>query len=152
MCEIPPEVILQAVAPAHGHHHHKHAQQGGAIVVDSVEGCMREAGELIQAGVRSDEVVELGELVMLRRDAERRRQEKEAMDPQGVELASSTKGRKKGKQMDDDEKADQGLRDWLCKGNVIYKSVGIGLMDVVVGNELVDLADSRNVGVRVDDF
>jgi ornithine cyclodeaminase/alanine dehydrogenase-like protein (mu-crystallin family) len=41
---------------------------------------------------------------------------------------------------------------WLRGGNVIYKSVGMGLMDLVVGSDLVTLARSNGVGVTVEDF
>jgi ornithine cyclodeaminase/alanine dehydrogenase-like protein (mu-crystallin family) len=144
MCEIHPDVIRQAVAPAHKRHHHKHAQQGGAIVVDSVESCLRDAGELIQAGLGGREVVELGELVMLKRDAEKRRQERSSsLDSEGVEI-----GGKKGST----DHMDKSLHEWLCRGNVIYKSVGLGLMDVTVGGDLVRLADERGVGTRIENF
>ena len=125
-----------------------------------MEACLREAGEVIQAELRGEEVVELGELVMLKRDAERRRRERGEVDAYGVEIASAKKGRKgrkgstKGASSEEElaDRADESLREWLCRGNVVYKSVGIGLMDVVVGGELVELADARGVGVRVDDF
>jgi len=45
-----------------------------------------------------------------------------------------------------------GLHQWLTKGNVIYKSVGLGLMDVVVGRELVRLARQRGIGTTIQDF
>ena len=41
---------------------------------------------------------------------------------------------------------------WLCTGNVIYKSVGMGLMDLVVGGDLVKLAKEKGVGIVVDGF
>ncbi|KAG9235901.1 hypothetical protein BJ875DRAFT_254485 [Amylocarpus encephaloides] len=41
---------------------------------------------------------------------------------------------------------------WLRSGNVIYKSVGFGLLDQVVGSDLVTLARNNNVGVTVEDF
>lgn len=144
MCEIHPDVIRQAVAPAHRHHHHRHAQQGGAIVVDSVESCLKEAGELIQAGLSGREVVELGELVMLKRDAEKRRQESSSsLDSEGVEIG--------GKKESADD-MDKSLQEWLCRGNVIYKGVGLGLMDVTVGGHLVRLADERGLGTRIENF
>lgn len=158
MVEIHPDIIRQAVAPQHGRHFHKHAKQGGAIIVDSVESCMREAGEIIQAGLESDQVVELGELVMLRRDAEARRRNRPASssnnslnDQSGIQIADDDKcpGKASSGGLDDD---DLGLKDWLARGNVIYKGVGLGLMDVVIGSDLVALADSRNVGVRIEDF
>ncbi|KAH7132199.1 shikimate/quinate 5-dehydrogenase [Dendryphion nanum] len=41
---------------------------------------------------------------------------------------------------------DKSLDDWLANGLVIYKSVGIGIMDLAVGNALLDLAKEKNVG------
>lgn len=145
MIELHTDIIKQAVAPSHHHHHHKHAVQGGAIVVDSVDSCMKEAGEIIQAGLGAREVVELGELVMLKRDADARRQAAEqGLDAGGVEIGGG--GGKKGKN------SDGGLKEWLEKGNVIYKSVGLGLLDVVVGTEIVKLADQRGTGTRIQNF
>jgi hypothetical protein len=110
---------------------------------------LKEAGELIQAGVGGKEVVELGELVMLKRDAEKRKEQHKAESAEslgeGVQL-----GRKKKK--GSSEEGDGGLKDWLERGNVIYKSVGLGLMDCVIGNELVKLADERGIGTRFENF
>ena len=47
---------------------------------------------------------------------------------------------------------EQGLVDWLTRGNVLFKSVGLGLMDVVVGGDLIRLAKERDVGVTIEDF
>lgn len=141
MLELDPEILRQAVHQSdHKHHHHRHAKSGGAVVVDSVEACLKEAGEVIQAGLEGHQVVELGELVMLKRDMEARRRG-----------SSSTEGSAEGVQAKE-EHGDTGLRDWLERGNVIYKSVGLGLMDVVVGGDLVGLADERGVGTRIKDF
>jgi len=155
MIEIHPEIIQQAVAPTHGHHHHKHAKQGGAIVVDSIEACLKEAGEVIQAGLGGGQVVELGELIMLRRDAEVRRQggDKDCDAGGGIELGQRKRRKSQsGGKGGDAHEDDGGLRDWLERGTVIYKSVGLGLMDVVVGGDLVRLADERGVGTRIEDF
>jgi ornithine cyclodeaminase/alanine dehydrogenase-like protein (mu-crystallin family) len=158
-CEIAPEILQQAVAPAHSHRHfHKHAASGGAVVVDSIEACLQEAGEVVQAGLKPEQVVEIGELVMLKRDVERRREEcrskvEEGLDDGGVELGETKKRRGSGAKKDEEEdKTHKSLTEWLTKGNVIYKSVGLGLMDVVVGGELVRLADERGIGTRIDDF
>ncbi|KAH9864042.1 hypothetical protein J1614_009975 [Plenodomus biglobosus] len=182
MVEIHPDILRQAVSPDHGHRHfHKHAARGGAVVVDSVEACLAEAGEIIQAGLGPHEVVELGELVMLKRDAERRRRECEdqessksasehGLDDGGVEIggparllldgnqspatahASTDKHKDKGKDEHKIDPAITSLVDWLTKGNVIYKSVGLGLMDVVVGSDLCRVADERGIGTRIEDF
>ncbi|KAJ8114811.1 hypothetical protein OPT61_g3394 [Boeremia exigua] len=165
MCEIHPNILRQNVTQDHGRHFHKHAAQGGAVIVDSVEACLKEAGEIIQAGLSPNEIVEIGELFMLKRDAEKRRSEcmaqkrlsEEGLDDNGVELgeAPSTKKKRTGSNKsnkDEHIKEQQSLVDWLQKGNVIYKSVGLGLMDVVVGSELVRLADERGIGTRIDNF
>ena len=76
MCELHPDILRYAVAPHHEHRHlHKRQKEGGAIIVDTVSGCLKEAGEVIQARLMPDQVVELGELFMLKRDAEARRAE-----------------------------------------------------------------------------
>ena len=178
--ELHPDVLVQnAAAPHHGHHHHHgHAPHGGAIVVDSVDACLRDAGEIVQAGLGGADVVELGELLMLKRDAVRRRAEAAAgpahptgagshgdcapLDSSGVELGGECAHRGNKRRGGGDNKGasstsapdvvEQGLFDWLQRGNVIYKSVGLGLMDVVVGHELVRLADKRGIGTRIEDF
>ncbi|KAF2749546.1 NAD(P)-binding protein [Sporormia fimetaria CBS 119925] len=173
MRELDPELLKQSVAPEHaGWHFHKHAKEGGAVVVDSVDACLKEAGEIIAAGLRSREVVEIGELIMLGREAERRRKkaereerkrressgevEAERWDEGGVEVGGK-RGAKWFQKMTVGKKevvdeAESGLVEWLQRGNVVYKSVGLGLMDVVVGMNVVRLADERGVGVRVEDF
>jgi ornithine cyclodeaminase/alanine dehydrogenase-like protein (mu-crystallin family) len=164
MVEIHPDILKQNVAPDHGHRHfHKHASQGGAIIVDSVEACLKEAGEVIQAGLGPNEVVEIGELVMLKRDADRRREEcharksEEGLDEGGVELGeceTSKKKRRGSKEKDgeSEDKQHKSLVEWLQRGNVIYKSVGLGLMDVQVGMDLVRLADERGIGTKIENF
>jgi len=138
MIELHPDIIKQAVAPHHEHRHfHKHQKEGGAVIVDSVEACLQEAGEVIQAKLQPHEVVELGELIMLRRESEVRAKDGKFQDADraGLQLQEAT-----------------GLHQWLTKGNVIYKSVGLGLMDVVVGRELVRLARQRGIGTTIQDF
>lgn len=41
---------------------------------------------------------------------------------------------------------------WLQGGNVIYKSVGLGLMDLTVGMKVVEFAKQKGVGTLVDGF
>ncbi|MCJ1278588.1 hypothetical protein MMC21_006405 [Puttea exsequens] len=129
MLELHPDILRQAVAAhaPHKHHHHKHADPGGVIVVDSLEACMKEAGEIIQAGVSPDKLVELGELLMVKKASMRE-----------VEMGVG--------------EGEKGLRRWLVGGNVVYKSVGVGLMDVCVGEDLVKVAGERGVGTVVEGF
>lgn len=137
MVELHPDVVRYAVAPHHEHKHlHKRQKEGGAIIVDTVTGCLKEAGEVIQAKLTPDQVVELGELFMLKRDAEKRMRDKGEKDMEsGCKLAETS-----------------GLREWLQGGNVIYKSVGLGLFDITVGNALVRLARERGVGTTIENF
>lgn len=126
MTELHPDIVRQAVTPETGHHHHKHANKGGVIIVDSLESCMKEAGEIIQAKLKPDNLVEIGELIMVKRAALKE-----------VELGGE---------------GEKGLVDWLVRGNVIYKSVGLGLMDLVVGGDVVTLARERGFGTTIPDF
>ena len=58
-----------------------------------------------------------------------------------------------GGSSDHEKKNKEGaLARWLRDGTVIYKSVGLGLMDLVVGAHLVKLAHEKQVGIQVDDF
>jgi len=56
-------------------------------------------------------------------------------------------GRKKKQSQQEDQ-----MSRWLSSGNVIYKSVGMGLMDLVVGEDLVRLAREKGIGLNVEDF
>lgn len=59
MLEIPLEVMRQAVKPHEGHRHfHKHAVEGGVVIVDTLDGALTEAGEVIQAGLGPTQLIE----------------------------------------------------------------------------------------------
>lgn len=127
MIELHPEIIKSAVKADQGHrHYHKHARQEGVIIVDTLDGCLKEAGEIIQAKITPEQLVEVGELIMVKRSVHK-------------EIEAGGEGEK-------------GLLDWLQKGNVIYKSVGLGLMDLVVGGELIRLGKERSIGTVIQDF
>ncbi|KAJ9199958.1 hypothetical protein DTO164E3_4415 [Paecilomyces variotii] len=127
MTELHPDVLRDEVTPHHSsHHHHKHARRSGVIVVDTLDACLQEAGEIVQAGVTPQQLVELGELMMVREAA------RLAMEQGGEE--------------------EKGLLEWIESGNVIFKSVGLGLMDLVTGGDLIKLAQERGVGTTVEEF
>ncbi|KAI0198517.1 hypothetical protein F4808DRAFT_435466 [Astrocystis sublimbata] len=228
MRELPKELLLQATKPhKHGHlHYHKHATEGGVIVVDSLNGALHEAGEIIDAGLEPKQLVELGELIMIRRlNSDEDSSSQQSNDAEFVPLAESVdklefsaqeaamsavygagpagdaensksslaqspspasphnRHNSDAKHDGDDgdgskkngggfhlpsfakhkrsassksekrlEKHDEHLARWITSGNVIYKSVGLGLMDLVVGLELVKLANAKDVGTRVQEF
>ena len=127
MLELHPDILRQAVSPEHKHHHHKHADKGGVIVVDSLSACLKEAGEIIQAGITAEQLVEVGELLMVKKASMKE-----------IEMGTG--------------EGEKGLKKWLSGGNVIYKSVGVGLMDICVGEDLVALAMERGVGTTLAEF
>lgn len=133
MAELHPEILKDEVTvpPPHRHFHH-HTTPSGVVVVDSLGAAMKEAGEIIQADIKPHQVVELGELMMVR-DAQRG-------DPT-TDDSDTPRGRE-----------EKNLLKWIQKGNVIYKSVGLGLMDVVAGGDLVALSGKRGVGTLIADF
>jgi ornithine cyclodeaminase/alanine dehydrogenase-like protein (mu-crystallin family) len=67
MRELPDELIQKAVKHRPPRRFHRRSRWGGVIVVDTVDGALQEAGELIHGNVDPRRLVELGELVMLHR-------------------------------------------------------------------------------------
>jgi len=196
MIEIPKEMLLQAVRPTHDHRHfHRHATEGGVIVVDTLTGCLKEAGEVIQAGLSPMQLVEVGELVMLESQSDSLQDSESSsvsdldIEKINLDMRSSTSGsmssvmrensttssgssrrsgslsrvlsgkstgsgkHKRSSSVDSSKTAkDDAMSRWLSTGNVIYKSVGMGLMDLVVGGELVRLAREQGIGTTINDF
>ncbi|RWA07325.1 hypothetical protein EKO27_g7779 [Xylaria grammica] len=212
MRELPGDLLAQATrSHQHGHlHYHKHATEGGVVVVDSLDGALKEAGEITDAGLGPKQLVELGELIMIKRlfreEEDLSRQSTEtnslaesvdkldfvsqssamssvfsagtgsgsskrstsqspsrgtsdarASSPSGFRLPSFRHHKRTGSQRTtaeekEHQKRDDHLARWLTSGNVIYKSVGLGLMDLVVGLEIIELATARGVGTRVENF
>jgi hypothetical protein len=54
--------------------------------------------------------------------------------------------------VDHRKKKDDRLARWLQGGNVIYKSVGLGLMDLTVGMHLIEFAKEKGVGSHIEGF
>lgn len=190
MHELPIELLHQAVrGPEERHHglHHRTAGEGGAVVVDTIEGAMTEAGEIIKSGIGGQGVVELGEIVMLKRShwaekAEKEEQERQRREREGRKKEEGgghglshlfrhkredsrsesrqdrapsqerKRSKSRNRQDEDVQISDGGLQEWLQRGNVVYKSVGIGLMDIVVGMAVVEIAEDRGLGTTFPDF
>ncbi|KAK7419747.1 hypothetical protein QQX98_003119 [Neonectria punicea] len=51
-----------------------------------------------------------------------------------------------------DQKIKNELDEWLASGLVVYKGVGLGIMDLALGKLLLDLARERDIGSRLDEF
>ncbi len=61
MRELPVELLHQATRShdrGHHHHFHKHALEGGVVVVDTLDGALKEAGEIVEAGLTPQQLVE----------------------------------------------------------------------------------------------
>ncbi|KAH8689522.1 putative proline utilization protein PrnX [Talaromyces proteolyticus] len=84
----------------------------GKIYVDSVEACQKEAGELIKAGVKEDQLIEIGDIF--------------SADPDSQS-----------------KKIHSGI------GNVVFKCVGMGIMDLVVAKTLLEMAEEKGLGTTV---
>lgn len=142
MTELHPDILRQEVKPtssSHSHHHHKHAQRGGVVLVDSLEMCLQEAGEIVQAELGPHQVVEIGELMIMRHAA--------------AAAAAATRISAENQLTKPEETPEnKSMLRWLESGNVVYKSVGLGLMDLVTGGDLVDFARKRGVGTTIDNF
>jgi phosphoribosylformylglycinamidine synthase len=86
----------------------------GSVTVDSIKGCMDEAGELVAAGLKTEQMLEVGKVDGLRKD--------------------------------------ENVQKWLEEGFVVYKSVGVGIMDIAIGKALMELAKEKGIGVHLDSF
>ncbi|RCI10294.1 hypothetical protein L249_8461 [Ophiocordyceps polyrhachis-furcata BCC 54312] len=193
MRELPEALLIQATKQHDGNrrHFHKHAEEAGVIVVDTLDGVLKEAGEIIAARINPNQLVELGELVMLNRLAV---EESEATTPicqtppatehphdyfdQGDKKLSvstllgdparsptSSPGghsrmpslpmpfrKSSSSSSDGEKKKEDSLARWLRDGTVVYKSVGLGIMDLVVGMQLIKLARSKGIGTQIEGF
>lgn len=79
------------------------------VVVDSKEACLAEAGEIIQAGLQTGDLVEIGEVL------------REGHHTLGEEY----------------------------RGNLVFKCVGLAIMDLVVGAEILRLArEQRDIAAE----
>ena len=111
MQEIDPELLKHITNPSGPFASQVHQ---GYITVDSIKGCMDEAGELVAAGLKPEQMREAGKIDGLREE--------------------------------------EGVQKWLEEGFVVYKSVGVGIMDIAIGKSLMDLAAEKGVGVHLDSF
>lgn len=79
------------------------------VVVDSKEACLAEAGEIIQAGLRAQDLIEIGEIL-------------------GEEHSTLSEE---------------------YRGALVFKCVGLAIMDLVVGAEILRLArEQRDIAAR----
>ncbi|KAL2162199.1 hypothetical protein VTH06DRAFT_7112 [Thermothelomyces fergusii] len=116
MRELPRELVRQALTP-------REEKEAGVVIVDTIEGALKEAGELIDVGAKPEQLVEIGELLVPKGLGERAR----------------------------DTRRDR-LEQWIQTGNVIYKSVGLGLMDLSIGMHIIEFAKQKGIGTHIPGF
>lgn len=90
-------------------------RRAGLLMVDSRSACMLEAGELIAAGIRPEDMREVGELVSTSLE-----------DPLLLDLSGDRV--------------------------TVFKSVGLGVQDVAIAKLVVDLAERRGFGCKLDSY
>lgn len=86
----------------------------GTVYVDSKEACLEESGELIDAQVQPEQLIEIGQLFL---------------QPDNADIDVSA-----------------------GEGNIVFKVVGMGLMDLVVGKKILDFCREHGLGIEVDGF
>lgn len=77
-----------------------------------------------------------------------------SVDSEGRRSSSFFHSRKSSSTSLDKEKrkSEDHLCRWLRDGTVVYKSVGLGLMDLVVGTHLIEVANDKNIGTCIEKF
>lgn len=96
----------------------------GAVVVDDRHECKENTGDIIQSGLGSDQLIELGDILDWLRE-----------EPVTQRALSPEK-----------------LAAWTGEGFLVYKSIGVSVTDLVSGNKIVDLAREKNLGTLIPDF
>ncbi|KAK7440617.1 hypothetical protein VKT23_016965 [Stygiomarasmius scandens] len=123
MREVDKDLVMRAV--------NKGGSTEPRLLVDSVHACFEEAGELIDAGLKEDQMVEIGKVVVERRQS--------------------------GKTLE--HRTEVAMPEPDFKGPItLFKSVGVGLQDVAIACAVVDKADElrgageHDLGVLVEGY
>ncbi|KAJ3899142.1 hypothetical protein F5879DRAFT_811416 [Lentinula edodes] len=133
MKEVDTDLIMRAI-PTSFHNDEINETHSPILLVDSVSACLVEAGEIIEAGIKPSQVVEIGKFVLDKREHVRSNWRK--FHPKSKGVANDFVG-----------------------PITIFKSVGVGLQDVAIAYAVVDKAEEMerskakgSTGVVVLDF
>lgn len=94
----------------------------GTVIVDDDKHAMVHAGEIVQTGLKEDQILGIGQVLSWKRE--------------GSVGSEST-----------DE-----LDKWVSEGLIVYKSVGVSVTDLVTANAILELAAKKNLGTSISDF
>lgn len=123
MHEIDTTLVRRAL-PTLVPNNHQSSSQIPILLVDSREDCLKEAGELITAGIRSDHITEIGELLPTTAEG--------SLSVAQYRNVVSSEGRSR--------RNDGYLSDAFDGPVTMFKSVGIGLQDVAIASAVVNKA------------
>lgn len=121
MIEVDPE-ILHHVTETRGFNKNDSIISSGAVIVDDDEHALIHAGEIVQSGLKKDQILGVGQVLSWKRD--------EPMRPEDME----------------------DLNWWLAEGLIVYKSIGVSVTDLVAANAILALAAKKNLGTSISDF
>ncbi|EME84489.1 uncharacterized protein MYCFIDRAFT_134359 [Pseudocercospora fijiensis CIRAD86] len=97
-------------------------EKGGLIIVDDRDACLHHTGEVLQSGLAARSLLELGEVLDLQNQDESESQKREK------------------------------FTTWLANGLIVYKSVGVSLTDLALGEAILDIAKQREMGTPISNF
>ncbi|KAF4622321.1 hypothetical protein D9613_009269 [Agrocybe pediades] len=132
MHEVDSNLILRSIKTS-GDNRLSSSSRMPALFVDSREACLEEAGELIQARIKPDEMVEIGELIPADLSMENGR------------LTSQANPRLEANENRDSEPDYEGPI-------TVFKSVGIGLQDVAIASAVVNRALEMGIGTPIPNY
>ena len=121
MIELDPEMLRHAAS-----RDDSYSPRGvkGSMLVDDLEEALVKSGEVIQSGLKEDNLLQVGEVLDWLDDKSSRKPEG------GIEK----------------------LKTWISEGFVVYKGIGVSVTDIAAGNAILELARKRDVGTTISNF
>ncbi|KAL7755883.1 hypothetical protein ACKLNR_014410 [Fusarium oxysporum f. sp. zingiberi] len=120
MMELDPELLRYAAGRPNSY---SPRGASGSIIVDDAQECLVKSGEVMQSGLKAEQMLQVGEILNWQ-------QEKSGLEGQDRERLAS----------------------WLADGFVVYKGVGVSVTDLAAGNAILEIAKDRNIGVSIANF
>ena len=121
--------LIQRALPGLGDHRNG---PGPVLLVDSIKACQMEAGELLDAGVTHDQLQEIGHVVQNTRN-----RASDRSDDSSAEVMETSYSIE---------------RNSLNGAVTIFKSVGIGIQDVVIASAVLEKALENGIGTQILDY
>lgn len=122
MIELHPDLLRHAAGRTDSYNPHDGIS--GSVVVDDLDECLVKSGEVIQSGLKAEQLIQVGELL-------------------------SWKAGQPGKRPVGDEGR---LESFISEGFVVYKGIGVSVTDLAAGEAIIALAQKHNIGLSVANF